>query len=202
MNTIGTKKGRSTCSYSSKTAHCYSDITDQTLPFRFSHHTPCMENELVDQTATAVLRVSTPLLVISQHVSSMSAKLNSLLEKIRCKVFSAYQKLLTIVFVLNSILIGIIIAISVHRIRRGYLGAAYPLSNFAINAASFNILIAITIRNEHIINMLYRIFVPNDAFSLPLWFRRPIAKVHCYGGVYSGTGVSASLWYFIYAVVR
>ena len=64
-------------------------------------------------------------------------------------------------------------------------------------ATSVNILIAVVIRQEFVVNLLFATtcLVPR---STPLWFRRRIAKVYTYGGLHSGCALAATGWYFAF----
>jgi hypothetical protein len=66
-----------------------------------------------------------------------------------------------------------------------------------IDAASINLLVAIIARNEHFVNLLFRLAcgVPLTA---PLWFRARVAKIYCYGGLHSGCGIAAVIWYIVF----
>jgi hypothetical protein len=70
-----------------------------------------------------------------------------------------------------------------------------------LTAVSINLTASIAIRNEHVINMLFRIFVTNVSPRVPLAIRRAFAKVYHFGGVHSGGGVAAVSWYCLYTAV-
>lgn len=64
----------------------------------------------------------------------------------------------------------------------------------ACTAASSNILAAIVVRNEHVINALFTVF-GSWPKMFPLTIRRIFAKVYSYGGIHSGSSIAATLWY-------
>ncbi|KAF2665574.1 hypothetical protein BT63DRAFT_428536 [Microthyrium microscopicum] len=66
----------------------------------------------------------------------------------------------------------------------------------AASAASANFLVATAIRQEYIINFLFRTcwLIP---LSAPLSIRRTFAKAYEYGGVHSGAAVSGTIWFIV-----
>jgi hypothetical protein len=70
-----------------------------------------------------------------------------------------------------------------------------------LTAVSINLTASIAIRNEHVINLLFRAFVTHISPRMPLSIRRRCAKVYHFGGVHSGGGVAAVVWYGIYTAV-
>ncbi|EWC46273.1 hypothetical protein DRE_04444 [Drechslerella stenobrocha 248] len=104
--------------------------------------------------------------------------------KIRHVVFSAYRRLFSLVFLGN--LAGLLyIALNFNNGKR--------VANLS-TAVAANLLVAVLIRQDFIINALFSILA-----RTPLWFplrvRRSIAKLYEYGGVHSGAAVSATMWY-------
>ncbi|KAK1775166.1 hypothetical protein QBC45DRAFT_480851 [Copromyces sp. CBS 386.78] len=69
-----------------------------------------------------------------------------------------------------------------------------------VTAVTANLLMAIVVRNEHIVNAFFWIF-GTWAKVLPLWARRLSAKIYSYGGLHSGGAVAATFWYAIYLVL-
>lgn len=108
---------------------------------------------------------------------------------LRWNFFSIYRRLFTVVFLANSAAL-LTMAFS----KYGFRGLSY--SN-TVNAISVNILIAIFCRQEHAVNLLFRL-----AASIPitasLWMRRCCAEVYHYGGLHSGCGVAACFWYLAF----
>lgn len=70
----------------------------------------------------------------------------------------------------------------------------------AVTAVAANILLAMLMRQENCINMLFH-SVLSLPRSWPVSIRRHAAKVYCYGGVHSASGFSAVLWYLFFAVL-
>ncbi|MFC9249825.1 hypothetical protein [Amycolatopsis thailandensis] len=70
---------------------------------------------------------------------------------------------------------------------------------FASEAVLINLVLAVVIRQRHVINLLFETvrLIPS---SWPLWIRRTGSKINHYGGVHVGAGVSAMLWYLHFLV--
>ncbi|KAH8687950.1 hypothetical protein BGZ60DRAFT_363358 [Tricladium varicosporioides] len=71
-----------------------------------------------------------------------------------------------------------------------------PLEHFA-TAAAANILVALLIRQDYIINLLFKAtwLIPPSA---PLKLRCMLAKVYEYGGVHSGAAMSSVVWFSLF----
>ncbi|KAI9818920.1 MAG: hypothetical protein M1827_007741 [Pycnora praestabilis] len=107
---------------------------------------------------------------------------------LRYTFFSVYRRLFTLVFVANmAVFVGLLASDR---------SSALTLSHIA-TAASANIMVAILIRQEHVINLLYLItlLVPRSA---PLYIRRHAAKIYCFGGVHSSTATTAVIWFILF----
>lgn len=117
-----------------------------------------------------------------------------ILRRIRHNLITVYQRLFSIVFFANIIAFVVLLV----QYRNGQPSGP-PLSNIA-NAAAANILGAILIRQEYVINALYNICCWTPT-SWPLRIRRIIAKLYHFGGVHSGCAVSAVAWFILYTVL-
>jgi len=108
------------------------------------------------------------------------------LRNLRHTFLNVYRRLFSLVFMAN--MIGFIWVISKYR-----SSAKLPLSDVA-TAASANIMAAILIRQDYIINLIFRTcwLVPHSA---PLRIRRMLAKVYEYGGVHSGAAFAGVMWF-------
>ncbi|KAL6718318.1 hypothetical protein ACLMJK_004407 [Lecanora helva] len=113
---------------------------------------------------------------------------------LRHNLLSVYKRLFTIVFVGN--MIAFIAELALHRHSEPF---GPPLGNVA-TAASANILAAILIRQEYVINALYAICCWTPLW-MPLRFRRVVAKVYHFGGVHSGCATSATVWFILYTAL-
>jgi hypothetical protein len=99
---------------------------------------------------------------------------------LRHRILIVYRRLFSIMGLFN---IAAAIAILLTGIEREWLGTL----------TAMNLLIAVLIRQEFVINALYTITcsVPK---SWPLSIRKRCARIFHLGGVHSGAGVSAALW--------
>ena len=114
--------------------------------------------------------------------------------RMRHNLLAVYQRLFTIVFVGN--MIAFIIILVAYRNARP---SGPPLSNVA-TATAANILGAILIRQEYVVNALYTICCWTP-LTVPLRIRRSIAKLYHFGGVHSGCAISAVVWFLLYTVL-
>lgn len=117
-----------------------------------------------------------------------------ILRRIRHNLITVYQRLFSIVFFAN--IIALVVLLFQHRNDQP---SGPPLSSIA-NAVAANILGAILIRQEYVINGLYNICCWTPT-SWPLRIRRIIAKLYHFGGVHSGCAVSAVAWFILYTVL-
>lgn len=116
---------------------------------------------------------------------------------IRWTLFDSYAKLWVLVILPNLITLG---WFSLHFFDS--LKGDMP-QNIAINLATptaVNITAAILIRNEHLVNLLFKIASALPRSS-PLWLRRHFAKVYHYGGIHSACSLAATNWYLAYCTL-
>lgn len=110
---------------------------------------------------------------------------------LRYKLVTAYQRLFSIVFIANMIALTVLLVrnrdVHTHALRLADLGTA----------AAANILAAILIRQENVINILYDICCMTPMWW-PLPIRRTIAKIYHLGGVHSGCACSAVAWFGLF----
>ncbi|OCL11428.1 hypothetical protein AOQ84DRAFT_437709 [Glonium stellatum] len=112
---------------------------------------------------------------------------SSLTRYLSYTLFSVYRKMFAAIFTINLIAFIAFVAIN---------NGSPTLTNVK-NATSANLLASILMRQENAVNLVYEIFtcVP---LSTPLIIRRKLAKVFHYGGVHSGCGVAAVVWFILY----
>ncbi|MCJ1230138.1 hypothetical protein MMC12_006809 [Toensbergia leucococca] len=105
-------------------------------------------------------------------------------QKFRYLVFTVYRRLFCIVFFANFAAFAIIL------IRHRTLTAV-------VNAAAANLMVSGLARSPYVVNamLLALCSVPRTA---PLCLRRRAAKISHYGGIHSGCGVAALIWYFAF----
>ncbi|TEB34784.1 hypothetical protein FA13DRAFT_1789183 [Coprinellus micaceus] len=104
--------------------------------------------------------------------------------------FTAYRKLFSVIFAAN---LSALVAFCVKT-----KGA--PSASDVASACSVNLMAALLFRQENVVNLAYEIAV-HVPHSLPLWFRRRMAKVFHYGGVHSGCGTAAVVWFVLYTAL-
>ncbi|KAG8530079.1 uncharacterized protein KY384_005561 [Bacidia gigantensis] len=112
----------------------------------------------------------------------------------RNQVFNAYQRLFSLVFIVN--IIAFVWVLTKHRNSHPF----GPSLDHVATATAANITGAILMRQEYVVNALYTIFCWTP-HSFPLRVRRAIAKVYHFGGVHSGAAVSATVWYLLFTVL-
>ncbi|EXJ80059.1 hypothetical protein A1O3_08345 [Capronia epimyces CBS 606.96] len=121
-------------------------------------------------------------------------KYNRIMRNLRWTVLSVYRRLSLLVLTAN--LIAVIALAARHR-----LLSMSPDS--AAAAVSINLTVAVLVRQELVINALFWSFGKCPQ-RLPLRVRRIAAKIYHLGGVHSGAGMSAAVWFafFNVAIVR
>ena len=117
-----------------------------------------------------------------------------ILRRLRYNVLAVYQRLFSVVFIGN--MTAFIIEIIYHRHSHPF---GPPLGNVA-TAIAANVMGAILIRQEYVINALYNIFCWTPLW-MPLRFRRVVSKLYHFGGVHSGCAVSATAWFILYSAL-
>jgi hypothetical protein len=127
-----------------------------------------------------------------------------ILRQVRHKCLNVYRRLFTIVFTANVVgmllfLIRSLTAPTQSSVVGSSMVRRFSLSDIATGAAA-NILVAILIRQDYVVNALFRTcwLVPH---SMPLWFRARIAKVYEHGGIHSGAGVAGAMWFILLTVM-
>lgn len=114
---------------------------------------------------------------------------------LRWRVFSMYRRMFALVFLVNMAAIAIFLS-------QLFQQQSSPIASYknAATAAAANFCVGVLMRNEHVVNGLFRI-----ACGLPVWspfvLRRYAAKVYSYGGFHSGCGVSGAIWYIVFCAL-
>ncbi|KAI0390007.1 hypothetical protein F5Y17DRAFT_88921 [Xylariaceae sp. FL0594] len=109
---------------------------------------------------------------------------------VRYKYASSYRKIFGTIFTINLSVFVAFLATS----------KGMPNSREIGSAASANLLACILFRQEEFVNLVYEIFV-HAPHSWPLFIRKRLAKVFHYGGVHSGAGTAAVVWYILYTIL-
>ncbi|KAL2192151.1 hypothetical protein L209DRAFT_795903 [Thermothelomyces heterothallicus CBS 203.75] len=109
---------------------------------------------------------------------------------------SVYRRIFTLVYLGNMAALAVFVA------RRAKSGDPSAFTHQqASTAATANILAAVIVRNEHVVNALFWVFVSPWTRVMPLHARTLAAKVYSYGGIHSGGAVSATFWYIAFLVL-
>jgi len=122
----------------------------------------------------------------SEDSSAPWSRARRLYHLLRIVVFTVYRQLLTSICIINLVAIVVIIAND----------SGLPLAT-AATAAVANLTAAVLIRQDYIMNILFRTCwsIPHTA---PLWLRRRLAKIYENGGVHTGGAVSAIGWHIAF----
>ncbi|KAH6641872.1 hypothetical protein F5144DRAFT_481874 [Chaetomium tenue] len=108
---------------------------------------------------------------------------------------SVYRRIFCLVYLGNIIALAVLIAR--HFISEQQFKLTYQQASIAVTA---NILAAMLVRNEHVVNSMFWVF-GTWTKNLPLWIRTLSAKVYSYGGIHSGGAVAATCWYIAFLVL-
>ncbi|KAH6838337.1 hypothetical protein B0I37DRAFT_440000 [Chaetomium sp. MPI-CAGE-AT-0009] len=108
---------------------------------------------------------------------------------------SVYRRIFCLVYLGNIIALGVLIAR--HAISKEQSNFTCQQASIAVTA---NILAAMLVRNEHVVNAMFWVF-GTWTKTLPLWVRMLAAKVYSYGGIHSGGAVAATCWYIAFLVL-
>ncbi|KAF5631553.1 non-ribosomal peptide synthetase [Fusarium sp. NRRL 52700] len=108
------------------------------------------------------------------------------LRGLRHSIFIVYRTLFSLIGILNLAALICVVAL---QLKSEWLGIM----------TAINLVIAVLVRQDTVINILYTIFcsVPKH---LPLGIRKRCAKIYHLGGVHSGAGVCATAWLVISTV--
>jgi hypothetical protein len=103
---------------------------------------------------------------------------------------NVYRRLFSVVFIFNMIGLGVVFGRYHDRL------SSPSLLSHCATAASANIMVALLVRQDYVVNILFRMtwFIP---LSAPLRLRRILAKVYEYGGVHSGAACASVIWFIL-----
>lgn len=107
----------------------------------------------------------------------------------RHRIFSLYRRIFSVVVIGN--LITLFLMLIFGKTGRG-------LQNIS-TAVAANLLMAVLMRQEHVINALFSIATAIPT-STPMWIRRNAAKVYHIGGLHSGCAVASTVWFVIFTI--
>lgn len=123
---------------------------------------------------------------------------NRLYRAFRWQFFSVYRKIYTVVFLLN--LIWGVVGFSFGHFGDNIYASGKFASDSVASAVAVNVMVAIAVRNEHVINVLFSTAIAMPHW-MPLWFRRSCAMIYSYGGFHSGCSSASAVWYAVYTGV-
>lgn len=119
---------------------------------------------------------------------------SQLFRRLQWGFFSVYRRIFTVVSIVNVVAVIVVLSqlsnhISIATIREN-----------ASTAAAANLCVGTLMRNEHVVNGLFRVAcsIPHSA---PLAIRRQAAKVYSYGGVHSSCNIAGTMWFIAYYVL-
>jgi hypothetical protein len=115
------------------------------------------------------------------------------LRRLRYTFLTVYRRLFTIVFLLNILPL-------VHGLHEHTSTSIQINLDTLATATSTNILVAILIRQDYIVNGIFRTAWLTP-WRLPLRVRRWIARCYCYGGIHSGAAVAGTLWWIAFSTI-
>ena len=159
-----------------------SSMTDSEMA---RHNAKVAQDQLSSRTGSLILEKQ-PV----PEVQMPEKRYNRLLRNLRWTVFSVYRRLNVLILAAN--IVSIIILASKHE-----LVSMSP--ERAATAVSINLTVGVLVRQELIINGLFWLFGRCPQW-FPLRFRRLAAKIYHLGGVHSGAGMSATLWFVFFNV--
>jgi hypothetical protein len=148
---------------------------------------PSRQESLIDKTSGAEHTAEIP----SQHQDRIDLGRKSNLGHFvsgRSQLFSVYNQLFTLVLLSNA-------AVLVWTFTR----TATPL-NTAVVAAAANVLAAILVRQDYVVNAVYA-GVSRVPHSLPLPLRASLVRVYEHGGIHVGCAVAGTGWFIVFTVL-
>ncbi|TGJ79830.1 hypothetical protein E0Z10_g8932 [Xylaria hypoxylon] len=110
---------------------------------------------------------------------------------LRHRFFSLYRRFFSFIFFANILAFALVWW-------KSWGSGSLPLSQFP-TAVAVNLLVAVSMRQDHIINFLFWLATRVPTWA-PLAIRRQCARVFHIGGLHSGAAVSASFWWLAFTV--
>ncbi|KAI0802586.1 acetyl-CoA synthetase-like protein [Xylaria sp. FL0064] len=108
---------------------------------------------------------------------------------LRHRFFSLYRRFFSFIFLGNLLAFALVWW-------KSWDSGSLPLAQLP-TAIAVNLLVAVAMRQDHIINFLFWLATRVPTWA-PLFIRRQCARVYHIGGIHSGTAVSAVLWWLIF----
>ncbi|KAI8952021.1 acetyl-CoA synthetase-like protein [Xylaria longipes] len=110
---------------------------------------------------------------------------------LRHRFFSLYRRFFSVIFFANLLAFALVWW-------KSWDSGNLPLSQFP-TAVAVNLLVAVAMRQEHVINFLFWLATRVPTWA-PIAIRRQCARIYHIGGVHSGAAVSAVLWWLIFTI--
>lgn len=110
---------------------------------------------------------------------------------LRHRFFSLYRRFFSFIFLANLLAFALVWW-------KSWGSGSLPLSKFP-TAIAANLLVAVAMRQDHIINFLFWLATRVPTWA-PLAIRRQCARVYHIGGIHSGAAVSAVFWWLVFTV--
>ncbi|OCK75143.1 hypothetical protein K432DRAFT_309201 [Lepidopterella palustris CBS 459.81] len=144
-----------------------------------------------EASCTSISTSTSTSTILSKSDGLPNKRQNRILRNLRHTFLNVYQRLFSLAFIGNMIAFTVILA-------RHRTASHLPLSDLA-TAASANITVAILVRQDYMINFLFRLcwLVPHSA---TLRLRCMLAKVYEYGGVHSGAAFASVVWFLLLTI--
>ncbi|KAF4333619.1 non-ribosomal peptide synthetase [Fusarium beomiforme] len=140
--------------------------------------------ELKSQSSMSSLSTLTEKIDLEQGLPDKT--LSRPLRGLRHRIFIVYRTLFSLIGMLNLVALICVVAL---QLKSEWLGII----------TAINLVIAVLVRQDTVINMLYTVFCSLPK-HLPLGIRKRCAKIYHLGGVHSGAGVCATAWLVISTV--
>lgn len=163
--------------------------TEQSIPDGSTDSSSSMEDLEKSSRTACSISVPPPEMPTLPH-----KRMRPVWRNLRHKFITVYQRLFSIVFLANMLAFVVLLVQNRNSNARG------PPPSSVATAAAANILGAILIRQEYVVNLLYDIFCLTPT-SWPLGIRRIVAKLYHFGGVHSGCAVAAVAWFVLFTVL-
>ncbi|CAO2652167.1 Nn.00g004500.m01.CDS01 [Neocucurbitaria sp. VM-36] len=152
------------------------------------HHEPPFEAQTLHKKGAAVPSTVLPDIRRIENATAHEQTRPNRMQRLRLHWLTAYRILIGLTFTAN---IAVLIA---------WLQMDLTLAGM-LQATSANILVAVLVRQEDLINTSFSIIAKTPT-TLPLRIRTFLADFHHYGGLHIGCAVSALMWYCLFIVTN
>ncbi|KAM7218451.1 hypothetical protein V8F06_006215 [Rhypophila decipiens] len=155
---------------------------------------PASEKDMEKPKSNPLIPEVNPLEYHDLDSSPLPPKRGSRLYRyLRWNFGSVYRRVFCLAFLGNITALAFLLTNSILGRKR----LSYQQAGTAVTA---NLLAAMLVRNEHVVNALFWV-CGTWTSRLPFWARKFVAKIYSYGGIHSGGAVAATFWYIAYLVL-